>query len=122
MNRAKALLIIALFALIFIAFFELNLKWECVFKKFIYIACPGCGLTRSLRAIFSFDLIASIKYNILGIPVFLIVLSTMIMALKDFIKNEDTLTASVYKITKKHYKFIFIMLIVTMIINNINGV
>jgi hypothetical protein len=46
----------------------------------------------------------------------------MIVALRDFIKGEDTLMTVIYKMAKKYYKFIFIILIITMIINNINGV
>lgn len=122
MKRAKALLIILLFIFIYILFFKLDLRWECIFKKIICIACPGCGLTRSLKSIFSLDLISSIKYNILGIPVFIIGVIAMIIALRDFIKNEDTLMPIIYINVKKYYKFIFIILIITMIINNINGV
>jgi len=122
MKRTKALLIILLLIFIYVLFFKLDIRWECVFKKIIHIACPGCGLTRSLKSILSFDFISSIKHNILGIPVFIIGIIVIIMALRDFIKNEDTLMPNIYRYVKKYYKFIFIMLIITMIINNINGV
>ena len=122
MKRTKALLIILLFIFIYIVFFKFDLKWECVFKKFIHIACPGCGLTRSLKAILSFDIISSIKYNILGIPVFIMGIIAITIAIKDFMKNEDTLMTIVYKKAYKYYKIIFIILIITMIINIINGV
>jgi len=122
MKRTKALLIILLLIFIYVLFFKLDIRWECVFKKTIHIACPGCGLTRSLKSILSLDFISSIEHNILGIPVFIIGIIVIIMALRDFIKNEDTLMPNIYRYVKKYYKFIFIMLIITMIINNINGV
>lgn len=122
MKRTKALLIILLFIFMYVVFFKLGLRWECVFKKIIHIACPGCGLTRSLKAIFSLDLISSVKYNILGIPIFIFGVIAMIIALRDFIKNEDTLMPTIYKNIKKYYKLIFILLTITMIVNNINGV
>jgi len=122
MKRTKSLLIIVFFIFIYVLFFIFDLRWECILKKIIHIACPGCGLTRSLKSILSLDIISSIKYNILGIPVFIIGVITIIVALRDFIKGEDTLMTVIYKMAKKHYKFIFIILIITMIINNINGV
>jgi hypothetical protein len=122
MKRVKALLIIILLISIYILFFIFDLRWECIFKKVIHIACPGCGLTRSLKSILSLDIISSIKYNILGIPVLIFGVITIIIALRDFIKAEDTLMPVIYKMAKKYYKFIFIILIITMIINNINGV
>lgn len=122
MKRTKALLIILLFIFIYVVFFKLGLRWECIFKKIIHIACPGCGLTRSLKSIFSLDLISSIKYNVLGIPIFIFGVIAMIIALRDFIKNEDTLMPIIYRNIKKYYKLIFIILTITMIINNINRV
>jgi hypothetical protein len=122
MKRAKALLIILLFIFIYVVFFKLGLRWECVFKRILHIACPGCGLTRSLKSIFSLDLMSSIKYNILGIPIFIFGIIAMIIALRDFIKNEDTLMPIIYRNIKKYYKIVFILLTITMIINNINGV
>jgi hypothetical protein len=122
MKRAKALLIILLFIFIYVVFFKLGLRWECVFKRILHIACPGCGLTRSLKSIFSLDLMSSIKYNILGIPIFIFGIIAMIIALRDFIKNEDTLMPIIYRNIKKYYKLVFILLTITMIINNINGV
>lgn len=122
MKRLKSLFIIILLFLIFVLFLKYNLEWECIFKKSLHIACPGCGLTRSLRALLSLNLVESIKYNILGIPIFLIGVISIAMIIKDLIKNEETFMPMLYEIMNKFYKFIFIVLVITMIINNINGV
>ena len=45
---------------------------ECLFKKIFHISCPGCGLTRSFRSILNLDFINAFKYNILGIPLFIL--------------------------------------------------
>lgn len=122
MKRLKSLFIIILLFTIYIMFFKYDLEWDCIFKKYIHFACPGCGLTRSLRALLSLDLVASIKYNILGIPLFLIGVISITILIKDLTKNEETFMPMLYKIMNKYYKFIFIVLVITMIINNINGV
>ena len=67
-----------------------TIHYSCIFKRIFNICCPGCGLTRSFRCILNFDFIRAIKYNILGIPLFIC-------------------------------SVIFI-LVITAIINNINGI
>ena len=37
--------------------------------------CPGCGLGRSISALFHLDFSASLKYHWFGIPAFLILLN-----------------------------------------------
>ena len=39
----------------------------CPFFYLFNIPCPGCGLTRSVLAIFKLDLKSSVQYNFLGI-------------------------------------------------------
>lgn len=122
MKRFKSIFIIISILLIYLAIFKLNFRWECVFKKIFHISCPGCGLTRSFRCIFNLDLIGSIRYNILGIPIFIGIVISILILLKDIIRNENTLYKYIYNIVNKYYILIFILLIITMIINNINGV
>lgn len=121
MKRLKNIGIICIFPLIYLIFFKLNFEWDCIFNKIFHFACPGCGLTRSLKALLSFDFMTSFRYNILGIPVFIIAILLFIIAIKDFVKNEETVLPLLYKIISKHYKIILVVLLITMIINNING-
>ncbi len=47
----------------------------CGFKNFTGLPCPGCGLTHSFCAIGKGDIITAFVYNILGPPLFLLLLS-----------------------------------------------
>ena len=58
---------------------------ECLFKKIFHISCPGCGLTRSFRSILNLDFINAFKYNILGIPLFILCIIYIIILY--FLKN-----------------------------------
>ena len=40
----------------------------CPFYNLFKIPCPGCGLTRSMLALFRLDIKESINANVLGIP------------------------------------------------------
>lgn len=47
----------------------------CVFRRYTGIACPGCGGTRSLRALLAGDFINAFRYNML-MPITLLALLT----------------------------------------------
>ena len=96
------------------------INFECILKKIFNINCPGCGLTRSFRSIIKLDLIASINYNILGIPLFIILIIIFIGLIIDIIKNDNYTILLIDRVLKKNYIFVIIVLIITLIINNIN--
>jgi len=98
------------------------IKFNCIFKSLFSVCCPGCGLTRSFKAILNFDLYDAFKYNILGIPLFLLCIITFIGLIIDIIKNKDATIKFYFKIFTKYYIGIIILLIITTIINNINGI
>ena len=95
---------------------------ECLFKKIFHISCPGCGLTRSFRSILNLDFINAFKYNILGIPLFVSFIVFSIMLIFDIIKNSNTSIKVIMNVFKNYYLIIIFILIITMIINNINGI
>jgi hypothetical protein len=43
---------------------------HCLFRALYGIPCPGCGLTRSLVALWRGHLILSLRYHLLGLPLF----------------------------------------------------
>lgn len=47
----------------------------CVFRRYTGIACPGCGGTRSLRALLAGDFINAFRYNML-MPITILALLT----------------------------------------------
>ena len=95
---------------------------ECLFKKIFHISCPGCGLTRSFRSILNLDFINAFKYNILGIPLFVSFIVFSIMLIFDIIKNSNTSIKAIMNVFKNYYLIIIFILIITTIINNINGI
>lgn len=54
---------------IFIVYFSLAytimnaLDISCVFKHFLGIPCPGCGITRAALSVLRLDFLAALKYN-----------------------------------------------------------
>ena len=43
----------------------------CVARTLFHLPCPGCGLTRSLTALWQADIVSSFRYHPLGLPLFL---------------------------------------------------
>ena len=99
-----------------------NLKIPCIFKRFLHIPCPSCGLTRSIKAILKFNLIESFNYNILGIPVFLFIIFSVIFLIIDIIRNDDKYIKNVFIFFGKYGLFIILLLIISMIVNIIRGI
>ena len=122
MKRLRHIFVIVIFALIFLLFYIFELSWDCPVKKYLHFACPGCGLTRSIRVHLNLNLLESIKYNVLGIPLVISIIIISIFLIKDIINNTNNVEKKVYKFFEKNYKIILIILVIITIINNINGV
>lgn len=98
------------------------IRFECIFKYLFDISCPGCGLTRSFRAIIDLNFYKAFSYNILGIPLFIAGVIICTSLIVDIVKNCNRTIQIVYNILKKYYIVIIILLVITTIINNINGI
>lgn len=122
MKRLKNLLI--LFSIIIFVSIAISskIKLVCVFKKYLNINCPGCGLTRAFRSILSFDLITATKYNVLSIPLFICMIIFIFSIIKDIVLNKETTIVFLNNIFKRHYVILLIIIFITMIINNINSI
>lgn len=117
----KRLIIFFIFLIIFFLLILLKFNIPCYFKKIFSIPCPSCGLTRSIFSILNLNIIKSIYYNILGIPIFVITIITYLLILIDIIKKENYLT-SFWLFLSKKYKFIIILLVISFFINNIHNI
>lgn len=80
----------------------------CPFYNIFKIPCPGCGLTRAFIYLFKFNIKQSLSYNILCIPIIIIVLITLI--------NED-----IIKKNKTIFIIISVLLLIITTIININN-
>ena len=122
MKRLKNLLI--LFSIIIFVSIAISskIKIVCVFKKYLNINCPGCGLTRAFKSILSFDLITATKYNVLSIRLFICMIIFIFSIIKDIVLNKETTIVFLNNIFKRHYVILLIIIFITMIINNINSI
>lgn len=103
---------------IFVVFaFDVN----CIFKSVFGIPCPGCGLTRGFRALFSGDFIKAESYNILTIPIFLFLLFVLVLMIID-IANKSNNTEKILKKISNHYILLIIIVCLNWIINIVRGV
>jgi len=98
------------------------IKIDCIFKDLFGICCPGCGLTRAFISILNLDFISAIKYNILSIGLFVFLVVFVIFLIKDIILNSNKTLESIIKFFQHNYIFIIVLLIISMVVNNINGI
>ena len=117
-DRIIEISILLSYLIIFLLFFIFDIKWLCPFQKIFNIACPGCGLTRAFKAIMNLELITALKYNLLSIPLFIFIIISIIMILKDFIKKENKFLEKMNNIFKDNYIIIIFILVIVTIINN----
>ncbi len=117
MNRLKngLILIILISFLCFVAIMPVT----CIFKTVTGICCPACGMTRAFLAIFHLDFLSSIWHNILGIPLFIFLIYSIAMLVKDFIKNRFDYITNVLNFLTKHYILILILLCISFLFNNL---
>ena len=97
-------------------------SFKCIFKDLFGIRCPGCGLTRSFISILNFDFISAIKYNFLGIPIFISFMLICFFMIIDIFKNSDKTLKFINKILQTRYIELLILIVVVMLINNIQGI
>lgn len=105
--------------LIFLLYNQFHIP--CIFKKTFHIPCPSCGMTRAFNSILKLNFKNAISYNILSIPLFIILILIFIMTIVDLKSNKTYLNKIINLITKNYY-IIILLLIISWIINIINNI
>ncbi|MBQ9011407.1 MAG: DUF2752 domain-containing protein, partial [Bacilli bacterium] len=82
-KRIRSFLVIIL--TIFLFLFLYYGDFDCLFKKYLGIICPGCGMSRAVDEIFRLHFISSFKYNILALPLLIVGVLLIIGFVYDFI-------------------------------------
>lgn len=85
MKRVLKLSIFLAEILLFLGIVFFGWRFECLFKRFIGLRCPGCGLTRAFFALMSFDIKSALKYNFLSLPLFLFIINLNRFIIADII-------------------------------------
>lgn len=117
MNRLKSglILIILISFLCFVAIMPVT----CVFHTVTGIYCPACGMTRAFLAILHFDFLEAFFQNLLSIPLFIFIIFSIFMLVKDFIQNRFSYIPHVLHFLDKYSIFILVLLLISLVFNNL---
>ena len=55
-------------AVYMILLYGYGVPFRCAFSQSTHLYCPGCGFTRAVRALLSFDIFASLRAHPLALP------------------------------------------------------
>ena len=115
--------IIIPFILIVFGIVELiGMDIPCLFKLIFDIPCPGCGMTRAFRQILKLNFKKAMYYNILSVPLLIVIIILIICLVKDFIKKENTVEKFIKNMDSKYYILVVILLIISEIVNIYHGI
>lgn len=118
MNRLIKSLAILIQGIILYLYLKLNIIFPCLFLKYLHIKCPTCGMTRAFLEIFNLNLGKALTYNLLSIPLFILILVSDILLIIDIILDKKYLN-NLYNKIFSYYQIIIVILIINMLINNV---
>ena len=89
----------------------------CLIYNIFKIPCPGCGLTSSVMHLIKGDILGSLQYNIITIPLIINYTIFSFWYISDIIKNKQTLNG----FFNKNKRLIMITSILIFIISSIKN-
>ncbi len=117
MKINKSLLILTLLLIAAIIFYIV--RFPCLVVTLFDVNCPGCGMTHAIDSLLKLDIIGALKYNLLSVPLVIIVIISVILMIKDIILKKDTYFDLLIKILDKYKWLIIIVIVLNTIINNL---
>ena len=115
-KKNKILILFSLLGLILIFLLLTKFKIPCIFKEIFNLPCPSCGMTRAFISILKLNFIDALKYNLLSIPLFILIILFYTLNIIDIINHKQYLNIFINKIAT-NYHIIIIILIINWIIN-----
>lgn len=97
--------------------YKLNIQ-ICIINKLFLIPCPCCGITRSFIYLLKGEIVMSLKYNMLTIPLLIFYIIYIFLDIRDIIKKENIVNTTLTKY-KVHITVIGIILLIISGIKNI---
>lgn len=99
--------------------FMISIYITCPFKLYFHIPCPFCGMTRSLIALSNLNIKDSVYYNILTLPILLIIIIINIALIIEIVTNKKVIHKLKAKLPNKKTLIIIclIMSIFSILIN-----
>ena len=94
----------------------LNIR-VCVFYNIFRIPYPACGMTRAFNRIFMLKVKESFDYNLLGVPLFIIINSYLIINFYSIIKNTDQINIYFEDFFQKYRTALIIVSAVIVMLN-----
>ena len=94
----------------------LNIR-VCVFYNIFGIPWPACGMTRAFNRIFMLKVKESFDYNLLGVPLFIIINSYLIINFYSIIKNTDQINIYFEDFFQKYRTALIIVSAVIVMLN-----
>ena len=74
-NKKNKFLLLITGILIIIFVYNYNIKIPCIFFELTNLYCSGCGMTRAIKSLITFDFYQAIRYNVLIIILPLLIYS-----------------------------------------------
>lgn len=124
-NNKKLNIFIIIYLIFFgsiITFLILNNKILCPFKNIFDIPCPFCGLTRAFRQILKLNFKVAMYYNILSVPLLIVIIVLIICIIKDIIRKENTVEKFIKDMDRRYCVIIVILLIISEVVNIYHGI
>lgn len=121
-NRVVVVLILLIIFSIYFVFEIYGIKANCIVKSTFGVSCPACGLTRAFKSLLKFDIYNAFKYNILSIPLAIIIVIAILHLIYDLIFGKNTFILGIKKFAYNYYILIILALAISFVYNNVVGI